>query len=117
MNNEENLDEILMWLRFMNIPKVYNILETNLDTDEKKIAYNMSDGENTTRDIAKVITPTHTTIARWWKDWYRLGIAEAIGVQRGKRAKRLFDLEDFGIDVPSISSQSLPQEENEEQGG
>ena len=114
MSDEKKLDEILMWLRFMNLPRAFKALISALDTEEKKIAYNMSNGENTSRDIAKVISLAYSTVTDWWQDWYRLGIAEAVSVQRGKRAKKLFELEDFGIKVSDIPIQPEPQEVTEE---
>jgi len=119
LSNENKLDEILVWLRFMNLPQAYKVLEWALDTEDKITAYYMSDGKTTSRAIADVITPHQTTIADWWRDWYRLGIAKAISVQRGKRAKKLFDLEDFGIKIPDIAFQckpkSVPEENDKEE--
>jgi len=107
--------EILKWIKFSNLGKVKEVLETALDTDEKKIVYQMSDGEMRSGAIADVIAPHQTTIADWWRDWYKLGIAEALSVRGGRRAKKIFDLEDFNIEVPNLPSQPVSKEEIDEE--
>lgn len=95
--------DILKWIKFSNLGKVKEILETVLDSDEKKIAYQMSDGITRSGAIADIITPHQTTIADWWRIWYKLGIAEALSASGGKRARSIFDLEDFNLAVPKHS--------------
>lgn len=104
--------EILMWVKFSNIGKVKEVLETVLDDDQKKLAYDLSDGENGTVTIGNMSGVSHGTIANWWASWNKLGIVEPIGVRGGTRYKKLFDLRDFGIRVPSLPLKSEPIEED-----
>lgn len=110
----ETFKELLKWVRLLNIEEVKKIRENVLNTDELKIAYHLSDGKNSARTISSVIAPTHSTITDWWQDWYKLGIAEPIGVQRGNRARRLFELSEFGIPVPKFAQPSVQIQEDEE---
>ena len=105
--------EILKWIKLSNVGIIKVIRETVLNTDEKRLAYHMTDGINTARAIAKVIPFNHTTVTDWWKDWYMWKIAVPIPVQRGDRGKKVFDLEDFGISEPNIPLKPQRQEEAE----
>lgn len=96
------LEEILKWTRVTAIPKVKEILLAMLPTDEEKVAYHCSTGRNSRR-VAKKTGVDHTTIARWWKKWYRARLGEIQPVKGGgSRFVRSFSLENFGIEVPSL---------------
>ena len=74
----------------------------NLDTDEKKIAYQLSDGDRSTRNISKQADVHFSTIAKWWNTWYKLDIMEQTEKYRGSRFKRLISLTKMGIPIPEI---------------
>ena len=118
--NEEDIKElievnkeILKWVKFSILGKVKEDLESILDNDNKKIAYDMSDGEKSSRIIARTVSLTHGTISKWWQLWYKIGIAEPIAVQRGFRARKVFDLDEFGISVPEFKIPKNIEEEKE----
>lgn len=96
----ELLEEMLKWMKVTSIPEVKKLLLDILPSDKEKIAYHYSDGRDS-RAIAKLAGAHFATVATWWKRWTRAGIAESIGAKRGERARRVFALEDFGIDVPT----------------
>lgn len=95
----EVLEEILKWIKVTSIPQVKQLLLETLPSNKEKVAYYYSDGQDS-RAVSRASGVPFTTVARWWKKWIRTGIAEPVGAKRGDRAKRLFSLEDFGIDVP-----------------
>ena len=105
--------EILLWVKFSNIGKVKEVLETILDDDQKKLVYDLSDGENGTVTIGNMSGVSQGTVSNWWTSWKKLGIGESISVSGGTRFKRLFDLRDFGIRTPNLPSQSLQEDEDE----
>jgi len=107
----QTLEELVKWTRVTSIPHVKKLLLEILTTPEEKIAYESSNGERTGREVAEVANVTQPTVARWWKIWTKAGIAEAISVQRGERARRLFSLDDFGIEVPVIHKATQEQGE------
>ncbi len=95
----ELLEEIAKWTKVTSIPRVKDLLQEVLSSDNEKIAYHVSDGLDS-RSVGRLAGVGASTIARWWKVWLRAGIAKAIPVKGGERAKRIFSLEDFGIGVP-----------------
>lgn len=103
---ESTLVEILKWTRFANIPKLKETLESELDTDEKKLAYENSDGENTLKDLVPISGAPYGTITNWWPRWYRLGIMTESEIRKG-RMKKIISLTDIGIPVPKKPKSSL----------
>lgn len=71
-----------------------------LDDDTSKLVYHFSDG-STSRKIAKVTPISFSTVTKYWEKWSEVKpeIVESIPAQRGKRYKKIFSLEDFGIDL------------------
>src|SRR3989442_9725391 len=99
------LREILKWIRVTSIPNVKKLLVETLDDDKSKLAYHHSDGRSS-RDVAKGAECSQATVVSYWKKWFRNGLAEPIGVQRGDRYKKIFELEDFGIALPIGAQQA-----------
>lgn len=98
----ELLEELVKWTKVTSIPRVRQLLLEILRSPEERIAYHSSDGERTSREVGRISNVSHMTIANWWKTWIRAGIAEPVSVRGGERAKRIFSLDDFGIEVPLI---------------
>ncbi len=93
------LEELVKWTKVTSIPHVKQLLSEILASPEEKIAYQSSNGKKTSRQVAQQTAVSQMTVSRWWKKWVKAGIAEPISASGGKRAKRLFSLDDFGIDV------------------
>jgi hypothetical protein len=102
------LREIAKWLRFAGMKEVKAVLTSALDTDQKKLVYHLSDGNNGSVEIAQQSGVSDFTVRSYWKQWSKVGIVEAIKVGRGDRYKKAFDLEDFGIDVPQARPAAQP---------
>lgn len=97
------LDEILTWLKISGTDKVKTLLQNTLDTSEKRLVYQQSDGK-TVREINAVCGVGASTVSNYWKKWYKLGLMKKVSVKGGgDRHFRAFDLEDYGIDVPKIA--------------
>jgi len=96
----ELLEEMLRWMKVTNIPQVKKLLLDILPSDKERIAYHYSDGRDS-REVGTVAGVHFSTVARWWRTWVKVGIAESLSTKGGgERAKRIFSLEDFGIEVP-----------------
>ena len=106
----ELLEELVRWTRVTSFPKVKDLLNGILTSPEEKVAYESSDGEKTSREVAEMANVSQFTISKWWKAWIKAGIAESISVQRGERAKRIFSLDDFGVEVPIIEKPKIEEE-------
>ena len=101
------LEELLKWIKVTSIPFVKKLIFDSLPTNDDKIAYTLSDGIRTSRDVAGYVSLGYVAVASRWNSWIKLGIAEAIPVQGGgARARRLFSLDDFGFSVPISETKS-----------
>lgn len=91
------LQNIEKWLKVTSIPKVKEILELALTTNEAKIIYSNSDGRGQ-QEIAKIAKVTQPTVSNYWKKWARIGIVKESSNYKG-RCERLFNLDDFDIKI------------------
>jgi hypothetical protein len=96
---DKTLREILKWTRFANISKLEEILEKELDTDEKKLAYDNTDSTNGLKELASISGAPQDTIYTWWQKWFRLGLVIESETRKG-RMMRIVSLDDVGIKVP-----------------
>jgi len=106
---ESTLRGILKWTRFANISKLKETLEKELDTDEKKIAYENSDGENGLKELAAVSGAPLPTVGVWWQKWFRIGIV-AESEERKGRMMKIASLDDVGIKIPKKEKASATPE-------
>ena len=93
------LEELLKWTKLLGIEKAQNALTSLLKSDAEKLAYEQSDGK-TSREVSTIVGVSHATIANYWKKWARYGIVTEVSAKGGTRYKRIFSLQDFGINVP-----------------
>jgi hypothetical protein len=108
------LSEILKWVRFAGMKEVKNTLITVLDTDVKKSVYQKSDGTRGSVELAKMVgIGSNKTIDNMWDIWLNMGLGESIPVRGGKRFKRSFNLENFGIKVPELKAEIVQGETKE----
>jgi DNA-binding MarR family transcriptional regulator len=79
------------------------------DQEELRIIYHLSDGENSTRDIAEHVSVKKDAISARQKSWAKMGLLE----KEHSRApyKNVISLEEAGLEVPQIPE---PEEESEE---
>ena len=96
---DRTLREILKLTRFANISKLKETLEKELDTDEKKIAFENSYGVNGLKELAVASGAPQDTIYGWWQKWFRLGLVVESEERKG-RMTRIVSLEDVGIKIP-----------------
>lgn len=116
MNPQDNeqtelLREILKWIKFAGVKEVKGILVSALDTDQKKIVFQLSDGSKGMVEIGKAAGISSTaTISRYWNSWSKLGLGDYMAVKGGDRFRRAFDLEDLGIEVPGLKKENTKEE-------
>jgi len=97
------LKEILKWTKFAGMNQVQSVLESTLNTPEKRLAYQLSDGKQASTKIAELSkVGSDFKVRGLWKEWRRKGLGDTVGVKGGDRFIRTFDLEDFGIEYPEI---------------
>lgn len=111
---DRTLREILKWNRFANISRLKEVLETELDTDEKKVAYENSDGDKGLREVAAISGAPMQTVHSWWQSWFRLGIVAESEARKGRMAK-IISLVDLGIRLPKKATQKIGTEAGADQ--
>lgn len=101
----ESLRELVAWARVTGYPTVKQTLETILDSDEKRLVYHLTDGQRGVKEIQRLTGVNARYISEWGQEWERIGIVGPSRVSsiRGRR-QRAFDLADFGLEIPEISS-------------
>lgn len=82
---------------------IANILQRDLTSPEKKLAYELTDGNRSAYQIAEILKVSMTSIHRWWRDWERSGLLTRTEAKGKTSLKKRFDLADLGIEVPDIS--------------
>jgi len=114
MNSSNNNVKIVLEKMQNDIAEIKNMLNlltrntnkelilSTLNSDIKILAYHLSDGEKSTREIAHIVNMNMNTVSRWWREWKILGIVNP--VLNGRRMKKLFSLEELGIEVPKIQN-------------
>lgn len=99
----QTLQELLKWTQIVAYKDVKLVLENHLDSDIKKIIYSLSDGNKTQDDIIAIGKVSAGSVSKYWIEWSKIGLGDLIPVRRGKRFRRAFELEYFGIEVPKVS--------------
>jgi hypothetical protein len=106
-DTKDLLKEILKWTKFTGFEKVRHLLETELDTDSKKLVYEYSDGMSSP-EIEQIIGVDETTIRDYWKEWALSGLVELHSDYK-KRYRHIFSLREFGIEIPKIKVKTQPK--------
>lgn len=123
MSNEEpeitlsdihnDLTELIKWTKVSSYEHVKKFLESVLDSDTKKIVYQLSNGEIGREEAVKQAKSSSASISKYWNKWPKLGIGESVSAQGGKRFKRSFDLDDFDLVPEVLKEKSKKGEKNE----
>lgn len=112
-NIASKLDQLLKWARFAGMQQLRNILAKNLTDDTTMLIYECSDGERSSREVARLAgVKSNVTVTNYWKKWSKLGIIDPSPKYRG-RFKRICSLEDVGLTVPPIPQARTTTEEEE----
>jgi len=105
-----DLTELLKWIKFSGIQEIKPILESVLNTDDKKIVYQLSDGKSKP-EIAKMSQVSADTVKSYWRNWRKVGITKSQSFSGGPRQIRLFDLEDFNLLSESVNENTKKESE------
>ena len=114
----EDTDDILRgirrWVKVIGIQEAKAVMDDALsaedsgDQEELRIIYHLSNGENSTRDIAEHVSVGKDAISTRQKSWAKMGLLE----KEHSRAsyEHVISLEEAGIEIPKIPE---PEEEPE----
>jgi hypothetical protein len=93
MEEKEILEEILKWERLKGIQILRHLLLELLDTDEKKILYEMTNGENGVKEIRAKAKIAAGKISKLWNTWYANGILE----KEGQKYRKIISLKEIDL--------------------
>jgi len=71
----KKIDLIIFLLKVQNKNILSNEVKANLGNKQKIDIYELTDGLNTARDIAKLTGISKTTVTNCWKEWLLSGFA------------------------------------------
>lgn len=99
MNNQDQILEELKiqsaWLRVIGTQAIKDSIRENIQLEQDKKIYELSNGKATTREIAKKVGSSHTKVADKWKGWAALGLVIPSDEFEG-RFKKIISLKDLG---------------------
>ncbi len=98
---QDSLREVGKWVRFQNVPTLRSVIVKELDTAQKKMVFELTDGHHSRRDIAKEVGTSDDTIRGWWDKWFQLAIVSESEARKG-RPERIVSLAEVGIEVPKL---------------
>jgi hypothetical protein len=93
------LREAVRWLRFQSLDTAKKAVVDLLDTEKKRAVFEMTDGVDSARAVARRVGLSHVTINSWWKIWFSAGIL----FEHDKTYKKLFSLQELGIEPKGAS--------------
>lgn len=116
MEISATLKDLLKWTRFAGMQQLKSIIVSTLQNDDQRLVYEFSDGENSTREIARIIgLGSKSTVEKYWEKWAKLGIVQPAPKVQG-RMQRICSLDELGIEVPKVKKESESQSAHEEEG-
>jgi hypothetical protein len=87
------------WLRLLGLQTLRPLLIQMLTDERQRVAYELTDGKRSGREVGDVAGVAQQTVSRWWGDWLAAGICSEVPGIAG-RAQRLASLTSLGIDLP-----------------
>lgn len=93
---ERTLRDILSWIKLANKPTLKSILLQELDSDEKKKVYELTDGFRSQYDIESQTKVTRRMVGYYWQKWYSLGVLVTSDQRKG-RMQKIASLDEVGI--------------------
>ncbi len=98
-----SLQQLVRLTRIMSYSMTKLVLETALDTEEKRSVYHSLHGTSSVASIQELTGVNARYISEWGQEWEKLGIVEPSTASKVKgRRQRSFDLSMFGISVPEV---------------
>ncbi len=92
-NTEELLAELVKWQRVLGMAALKNLAPETLDSKEKRLVYEMTDGLTSVNQISKNVGVSTGTVSNWWSSWFASGLVYKEGV----KYKKIVPLKDLSI--------------------
>lgn len=114
------LEEAVKWLKFIGRNEAQEVVKdaVNFEDESKskdaKIVYQLTNGQNSTKDIEEYISYSYQWVSNRHQEWAALGIVEKESSQA--QYEHISSLDTLGIDypdIPDLDKSSKEQKENE----
>lgn len=99
---ENTLKEILNWIKLGNKPLLREILIRELDSEEKKKVYELTDGIRSQYEIEALTKISRRMVGYHWQKWYGLGIVVTSDRRKG-RMQKIISLDEMGMSIASAT--------------
>ncbi len=97
--------DIQVLLRILAQPLLASSLQEIFKSPKQLYAYELSNGERSTRDIGKLVRLDQKGISIWWREWEKEGLAEKVG-KKGQFKARYTLLELLLVYLPTKKQKS-----------
>jgi hypothetical protein len=104
--------ELQNLLRILAHPILSSSLQGIFKASKQLYAYELSNGERSTRDIGRLVRVDQKSISRWWREWETKGLVEKTG-KKGQFKARYSLLELLVVYSPTAEQKSSKEHENE----
>lgn len=99
---DKEKEELLYWIKIIGKMNIRTLILSCLTKPQEHVLYQNSDGKQGFTELTRKAKMTQTKIQDYWSKWEKLDIIEKIPVRGGERGKRIFDLEELGIEIPHL---------------
>ena len=100
--------EIQLFLRILVHPILMSELSVVFKNAKQLRAYELSNGERSTRDIGQIVKIDQKGISNWWREWEREGLVDKVGT-KGQFKARYTLLELLVVSLPTRKQKSLKE--------
>lgn len=101
------MKEVAKWTKFQSVSRLRETLVRELNTPQKKMTYELTDGNHSRREIAEELQITDDSVRSWWDKWHELALVEESETRKG-RPQRVISLDEVGIEVPKPKPKTSP---------
>ena len=105
---QDSLRQVARWVRFQNVPRLRETLVKELNTPQKKVAFELTDGDHSRRGIADEIGADEGTVRSWWDKWFQLAVVAESEARKG-RPQKIVSLSELGLEVQKLKPRQEEQ--------
>ncbi len=92
-----NLLEIRRLFKLNSLRGISELINSVLDTTDKRVVYELMDGKLSVRDIAEISKINKSTISEWGQYWETIGMVYAEDIKLKRKRCKVFSLSELGL--------------------
>jgi len=107
-DTKDLLRDIRRWVKIIGIQEAKPVLSGTLSHDDSekqddlRIAYHLTDGEHSNRDISEYVDFSHEWVRSRQSEWAQMGLVEKDNPN--SPYEKIITLEEAGLEIPEIPS-------------